>query len=320
MLYSGEHGNFVIRDVSGSGRTLVNGAPVRERVLADGDMITLGGLALRFRDRVIPADAPWRERPIDLRPEAMTPTREAVLDFIREIRGGRTPAALREALAAHPPRRAPSAIGRWWARHFGASPDLSVTRLELFQDGGFFRRACLFAVTARDPWRLPLVLLPGGGSCGLFALGPEGVEAVTRAPTTLARLLVGEDRSLAEYPLDGLCELLLSAFERVGDIVERLAGPAALDLETLRLPGTWTLDEAERDRLAPELRAPSLSGEWGVGWRIEFDGISLPRIGTKPVEVLRWTFWIDAKPTPTIRRARRVLSRSLLRRWMPWKA
>jgi pSer/pThr/pTyr-binding forkhead associated (FHA) protein len=57
------YGQYVIYDLGSSGGTLVNGHRVREAALDDGDVVSLGGIELRF-ERLTGSPLPTQEQAI----------------------------------------------------------------------------------------------------------------------------------------------------------------------------------------------------------------------------------------------------------------
>lgn len=191
-----------------------------------------------------------------------------VLDeMIRQVQEGRTPPLLEEFLQHE--GRQPG----WLQKLLTPDQALSrrVTRVAPFADGGFFRTCRVFEVTVEGHW-LEGVILPGGGTFGLFALCPGGLRYLQGRPEELSALLWEEGRPLHEADASSLAALHAEALlRRKNDAHEVLRDPDALPRH--RYQGhPYTLDEAQWEAARPALCAPAVEPEEQApgGWRLRY--------------------------------------------------
>jgi hypothetical protein len=148
-----------------------------------------------------------------------------------------------------------------------------VWRVEPFEDGGFFRRSCLFRAFAKDNY-LAGTVLPSGGSYGLFAFSEAGLQYLNERQDLLEELFRRDSRPLEEFSPNALARLFV---ESVGlkdwnshDVLdspeglrEYRGGPAAFG-------GGYHLDTDEWARVGTRFVSPMLSGDSRAGWTLEF--------------------------------------------------
>ena len=179
-------GRFLLRDLGSRRGTFVNGLPVQERALAEGDLVTLGGslFLFRLRDDESGTSEPavrleegtqTAETTIDLAPEdALYARPQEVLAALASDRGGRTGRDLHTLLQV-------------------------ATALQSLRSTAALTHRLLELVLATVPAERAILLLAGRHAAELaeaFALDRQGSTEVFPVSQTLAGRVLGERVSM----------------------------------------------------------------------------------------------------------------------------
>lgn len=189
--------------------------------------------------------------------------------MIADCARGHTPELLGQYLRERFPERRAAWVPRWLA----APRTYDVSKVEPFDDGGWLRASCVFFVFTRDGL-LEGRVLPSGGSFGLFALGPGGLQYLNRQPERLAELLRHEDLSLETCSPMVLAELVSEALGRDGNEAHAvLSSQEHLErydggLDVVR--DQYQLNPTEWERVRHLVHAPAITGTKATGWQLEF--------------------------------------------------
>lgn len=198
--------------------------------------------------------------------------RHAVDQMADEVRRGRTPQALAELLQRQSAPRGSEhgPLLRWLS---GARPrTFEATAVLPFDDGGFFQRSCVFRLMARDRvFERPT--LPGGGSFGLCALGPEGLRCLEHHQDDVEALLRGVDAEVQRCEPRILASLLLEALES-GPHAGHGVLESADHLLHYGRDQSWArhgyrVSASEWDRVRARVVSPTLVPDATATWRLE---------------------------------------------------
>jgi len=200
----------------------------------------------------------------------MADASQVVKEMAAEAEQGRTPPALERFLKERFGKPEQGLLSRW----LSGPQTFEVRRIELFQDGGFFRRSCVFWVYAKG-LLLEGSVLPAGGSFGVFSLGPDGaLRSLNRRQDEVEALLQGEGRPLDECAPGVLASLIAEALGRQRNdshaVLESAEHLARYDGGMRGAGGGYEVDARELERARPSISAPAISGNAGTGWWLEF--------------------------------------------------
>jgi Nif-specific regulatory protein len=194
---------FVLRDLGSRRGTFVNGLPVQERALADGDLVTLGGSLFLFRL----AEEESGGGPPAVRLEGPFPTTETTIHLSPDEALYSRPQEVLAALAADRSGRI--------ARDLHTLLRVSEA-LQSMRSTESLARRLLEALLSAVPAERAILLLVDRGTGELaeaFALDRQGSTAVFPVSRTLAARVLGE--RLSVLAADVLAEPDLAAAESV---------------------------------------------------------------------------------------------------------
>ena len=199
----------------------------------------------------------------------MVDPRGSVDTMIAEVEAGRTSEMLMTFLRLNFGR----IEGGWLRRLLFGERSYEVWRVEPFDDGGFFRRSCVFRVFARDKL-LAGTVLPSGGSYGLFALGEAGLQVLNDRAELLEDLFRRESRPLEDGSPNALARLLVESVGLKGwnshAVIDSPEGVRGYGGGPEAFGGGYHLDLDEWARVAGSFVSPSLTGNSRSGWMLEF--------------------------------------------------
>jgi len=166
----------------------------------------------------------------------------------------------------------------WFMRLLGEPTEWNYTigiliePIQRVEDGGFFRNHGIFRVYVEDSF-LARPLAPGRGSFGLFSYDGQRICYLSEPdPTGLAQVLRSEGRPLNEADPEVLgslfCEVLLDRVCHSHHVIrdpERL-----LSYGYEGTPVVYEVDRREFERIADEIRTPTITGDPANGWQLEF--------------------------------------------------
>jgi hypothetical protein len=203
-----------------------------------------------------------------LKDEDMDDPRRSIDAMITDVTAGRTPEMLMAFLRLNFAR----VEGGWLRRTLFGERSYDVWRVELCEDGGFFRRSCLFRVFANDNY-LAGTVLPSGGSYGLFALGEAGLQYLNHRHDLLEDVFRRESRPLQEGSPNALARMLVESVGLNGwnshDVIDSLEGLRGYRGGPEAFGGGYHLDMDEWAHVAGSLVSPSVSGDGRSGWTLE---------------------------------------------------
>jgi len=195
--------------------------------------------------------------------------RQTVKDMTAQVEKGQTPALLEQFLR----ETFGGSVGGWFSRWLSDPRTYEVCRITPFEDGGFFRRSCVFEVFARDHL-LEGTVLPSGGTFGLFSLDADGLHYLNHRREDVEKLLRGEERALNECAATVLASLVVEALGRERNhshaLLESPDQLANFKGELQEFGGGYKVNVREFDRVRARIVGPSLSGDTGSGWLLEF--------------------------------------------------
>jgi hypothetical protein len=189
--------------------------------------------------------------------------------MMAEVKEGRSPAALVTCIQES--GRQPG----WLSRIL--SPDTlescAVLRIVPFEDGGFFQRSRVFTAWTAGHW-LEGVVLPHGGTFGLFSVGPEGVRYLSGQREAVEALLRGEGRPPSACDPMVLARLISEALLRRKNDSHDVIGAAeqlAHYSQGGQHPGGYEVDPGVLSWVRGVVRPPALEEEpEGEGWLLTF--------------------------------------------------
>jgi len=238
-----EAGRFVLRDLGSRRGTFVNGLPVQEGALEEGDLVTLGGSLFLFQIR---DEAPGESTPA-VRLEGGLQTAETVIQLSPQDGLYARPQEVLAALSS-------DSVGRT-GRDLHALLQVATALQELRSTGTLARRL-LELMLAAVPAERAILLLTDRGSAELaesFALDRQGSSAAFPVSRTLAGRVLGERvsilaadvldepdlaaaESLRRHLIQSLIAVPLSHLDRpLGLLYLDTRGPARFDAGHLEL-------------------------------------------------------------------------------------
>lgn len=151
--------------------------------------------------------------------------------------------------------------------------DPRVTRVVSFEDDGLFRQSRVVRVFVSS-CDLEGLMLPSGGSFGLFAVGGAELRYLNRRPTEVEALLREEgwplDAAAPEVLAELFAEALLQDGNTTDDVLRSAEALAAYDGgQSPSVGGRYEVDAAEWRRVLPDFTPPSIDRR-GAGWIVDF--------------------------------------------------
>ena len=163
----------------------------------------------------------------------------------------------------------PNEPAPWWRRLFSKVMPIQVYRVVEHASSSLFQRVRVLEITSPG-FRLETLIMPGGGSIGLFSFHGSELRCLNRRIENLEKTLRTEGNPIGSFDPTLLAQLVSEALGRRGNHWHKVVSVDALEeMERESLfGGGYELNRSELDRVHASVHAPLVrtAGNWALSF------------------------------------------------------